>query len=82
MDGVELHHRNRVIFGNNHVFLVQIPAEVAAGTAPVEDDVPTDITFEFAINEVNKAQVEAVQRQEAERRAEAERMRKEAEEKV
>jgi hypothetical protein len=79
---VKLHHNNRVIFGNNHVFLLNIPGEVADGTAPTEPDVPAEVTFDFAIQEVNKAQVAAIAAEEERRRKEAEEERAKAEEKV
>lgn len=56
-----LAHRDRIIFGNNHVFRVQIPAVLAtiaaAIAAAASDGAPPPpaeepITYEFAMNEV------------------------------
>lgn len=78
----ELHHNNRVVFGNYHVYKVGIPAEVEAGTAPAESDVPEDVDYSFAITEMNKAQVEQMKVHEEQLMREAEEEKRKAAEKM
>lgn len=77
---VTLHHFDRIIFGQNHVFKVVVPDEAAAYVRP--SDVPAHIDYTFAVMEINKAQVQAIAAAEASRRAEAEAARQKAEEQV
>jgi hypothetical protein len=79
---LELHHNARIVFGNNHAFLFVNPVEVAAGTAPAEADVPEDVTFDFAMQELNKAQVAAIAAEEEKRRVVAEEEKAKAEARV
>lgn len=83
----ELKHRDRVVFGNNQVFLVVNPAAMAEGGIDVkidgeEEDVPAEITHEYAIFEMNKAQAAAMAAEEQRRRAEIEEEKKKADERI
>ena len=81
-EATELGHRSRVLFGNNHVFLVVLPAvggeDVKAEGEP--DELPEHISFDYAMDETNRAQREAMEaeRRKQEEKAEAERKAAEA----
>jgi len=74
-----LHHGARLLFGNNHAFLFVNPTEESP---PKDDDVPEDVTFEFVMLEVNKAQAAAMAAEEEKRRVEAEAEKAKAEARV
>ena len=54
-DPVELHHHDRLLFGQNHVFLFKFPKEVDALLEKGED-VPAPFDFENVLEELNAAQ--------------------------
>ena len=78
----QLHHRDRLILGNNHVFTVGVPGEVQSGEYKADENVPETIDYGFCMMEMNRAQMEAMAAQEAKLREEAEKERKRAEEMV
>lgn len=70
-----LAHLDRLIFGNNHVYVVKIPQQAAAGATirmQEGETAPEQVTWEFAVMEMNRAQVAAMAEEEARRKAEAE----------
>ena len=77
-----LRHGTRVVFGTSHVYYVIIPHDADAGVAL--DGISADevVDYTFAINEMNKAQVQALALEEGKRRAEAEEERRKAEQRV
>jgi len=76
-DAAALSHHDRLIFGNNHVFLVIVPGQESKME---EGEEPPD--WQFAVNEMNKAQVQMMAEQEAKRKAAAEAAQKLADERV
>ena len=72
-----LNHHDRLIFGNNHVFLVIIP-----GAERKMEEGEEDPDWEMAVREMNKAQVQMMAEQEAKRKAAAEAAQKAADERV
>eukprot|EP01138_Halocafeteria_seosinensis_P014116 gb/GECG01014414.1/.p1 GENE.gb/GECG01014414.1/~~gb/GECG01014414.1/.p1 ORF type:complete len:1196 (+),score=251.93 gb/GECG01014414.1/:1-3588(+) len=82
----ELHHRYRLVFGNNHVYKLVVPREAGEdlnAKLPNEpEDVPEEITYDFVMMEMNKSQAEAVAEQDQERRKEIEKEHEDASEKV
>ena len=74
-----LNHNDRLIFGNNHVFLVSIPG---VESKVEEGEEKSSIDWEYAVREMNKAQVDMLAEQEAKRAEAAEIARKEADERV
>lgn len=77
-----LHHGTRIIFGTTHVYKVVAPAEAAAGRPIDGEDVPEKINHEFALAEINAAQVKAIAAEEAKRRQQAEEEKRIAEAKM
>ena len=80
----ELTHRTRLVFGNNHVFILVIPSE-GEENKKVEgerEDLPEEVTFEYALMETNRAQVEAMAREEEKRRQAAEEEARKAEQRM
>lgn len=82
----ELHHRYRIVFGNNHIYKLVVPREAGedlrAKLPDEPEDVPEEITYDFAMMEMNKTQALAVAEQEEERRKEIEKEQEDAEEKI
>ena len=75
-------HGSRIIFGTNHVYMVIVPSEAAAGVLPDGTEAGTEVDFNFAVNEMNKGQLEAMAAEEAKRKAEIEEERRKADAKL
>jgi len=80
----ELTHRTRLVFGNNHVFIVVVPSEGEEDKKleGEREDLPDVVTFEYALMETNRAQVEAMAREEEKRRQAAEEEARKAEQRI
>ncbi len=79
---VALHDNSRIIFGNNHAFLFCNPTDTAPKAEGEDDGVPEEVTFDFVMLEVNKAQAAAMAAEEEKRRLEAEAEKAKAEARV
>lgn len=83
VDTFRLSNRDRIVFGNNQVFLMVHPGEALMGEGKdSKEELPEVIDHQFAVMELNKSQVQAMAQQEAKRRAEAETAAREAQAKV
>ncbi|KAA0146083.1 hypothetical protein FNF31_07864 [Cafeteria roenbergensis] len=79
---VALHDNSRIIFGNNHAFLFCNPTDTAPKAEGEDDGVPEEVTFDFVMLEVNKAQAAAMAAEEEKRRLESEAEKAKAEARV
>jgi len=81
----ELAHRDRVLFGNNHIFLMVFPGRATSEKADASDasaDPAAAFTWEDAMNEVNESQISTLTEGERLAREQAEREAKEMQAKV
>jgi hypothetical protein len=75
-------HGSRIIFGTNHVYMVIVPSAAASGVLPDGTEAGTEVDFNFAVNEMNKGQLEAMAAEEAKRKAEIDEERRKADAKL
>ena len=81
-DVQQLHHQDRLVLGNNHVFIVSIPGEEGKEAEGNEAAVPDPLDYNSCMMEVNRDQLVVIAAQEAKLREEAEMERQKAEDKV